>query len=74
MVVYRLGCKVIFADKNKNNFRPENLILVSDSEALIMNKNKLIYEDPKLTNTGSIIAKLIDCQNKKAKGGKQCKI
>lgn len=61
------GYKVIFADKNKNNFSPENLILVSDSEALIMNKNKLIYEDPNLTNTGSIIAKLIDSTNKKIK-------
>ena len=31
------GHKVIFADKNKRNFDPDNLILVSNSEALIMN-------------------------------------
>lgn len=67
MVTYQLGHKVIFADQNKRNFDIDNLILVTNSEALIMNKNKLIYEDPNLTNTGSIIAKLIDKTNRKSK-------
>ncbi len=58
------GYKVIFADKNKRNFSEENLILVSNSEALIMNTHKLIYEESELTKTGSIIAKIIDKTNK----------
>lgn len=64
MVTYLLGYKVIFADKNKRNFNPDNLILVTDSEALIMNNNKLIYEDAELTKIGSLIAKVIDKTNK----------
>lgn len=64
MVTYQLGHKVIFADRNKRNFDLDNLILVTDSEALIMNTNKLIYEDAELTKTGSLIAKVIDKTNK----------
>ena len=58
------GCKIIFADKNKRNFDPKNLILVSDSEALIMNTQKLIYEEAELTRSGVLIAKIIDQTNK----------
>lgn len=58
------GHKVIFADKNTRNFNPENLILVSDSEALIMNTRKLIYEHATLTKSGALIAKIIDRINK----------
>ena len=61
------GYKLIFADGNKENLKIENLILVTDSEALIMNTNKLIYEDAELTKTGSLIAKLIDKNNKMSK-------
>lgn len=61
------GHKVIFADRNKRNFKPDNLILISNSEALIMNTKKLIYEDANLTKTGSIIAKIIDKTNKLSK-------
>lgn len=58
------GHKVIFADKDKRNFEISNLILVSNSEELIMNRNKLIFDDKNLTKTGSIIAKVIDKTNK----------
>ena len=58
------GHKVIFADKNNKNFEEKNLILVSNSEVLIMNTHKLIYEEAELTKTGSIIAKLIDKTNR----------
>ena len=64
MVTYQLGHKVIFADGNKRNFDIDNLILVSDSEALIMNANKLRYENKELTKTGALIAKVIDKTNK----------
>lgn len=59
------GYKVIFADQDKRNFDIDNLILVSNSEALIMNTNKLIYENAELTKTGTLIAKVIDAGNKK---------
>lgn len=58
------GHKVIFADQDKGNFDINNLILVTDSEALIMNTNKLIYKDAELTKTASIVAKIIDKTNK----------
>ena len=58
------GYKVIFADKNTRNFNPDNLILVSDAEALIMNTKKLIYEEAGLTKSGALIAKIIDSTNK----------
>lgn len=60
MVTYQHGYKVIFADKNKRNFKPENLILVTNTEALIMNTNKLIYEEAELTKSGVLVAKIID--------------
>ena len=53
------GYNVMFADKNKLNFDINNLILVSKSEDLIMNNNKLIFEEKELTKTGLLIAKLI---------------
>lgn len=61
------GHKVIFADGNKENFDIDNLVLVSDSEALIMNTKKLKYDDAELTKTGALIAKIIDKVNKVSK-------
>lgn len=49
---------VIFADQNKRNFDPDNLILVTRAELARMNKNGWIYEEPELTKTGAVIAKL----------------
>lgn len=68
------GHKIVFADRNKSNFNPENLILVSDQEALIMNTNKLIFENSELTKTGSNIAKLINNINLKNKRNREKKI
>lgn len=58
------GHKIIFADGNKRNFELENLILVTDSEALLMNSNKLIFEDAELTKAGCLVAKIMDRRNK----------
>lgn len=58
------GHKVIFADGNRNNFDPDNLILVSNSEELILNRQKLITDDREMTKTGVLIAKVIDKSNK----------
>ncbi len=63
------GHKVIFADGNKLNIDPNNLILVTASEELIMNKNKLRYDEAELTRTGLLIAKVIDKANKVKKDG-----
>ena len=58
------GSRVIFADGNKNNFDISNLILVSKSELLIMNRKKLIKKSSEATKSGVILAKLIDKRNK----------
>lgn len=58
------GHKVIFADGNRFNFDIDNLILVSNSEELIMNQHNLRFDDKELTKTGSIIAKVMDKTNK----------
>lgn len=62
--------KIIFADGNKLNVDPNNLILVTNSEELIMNKNKLRYDEAELTKTGSLIAKVIDKTHKVKKDGR----
>ena len=59
------GYSVIFGDGDKQNCDINNLILVSRSELLILNRNKLIKKDSALTRTGINIAKLIDTMNKK---------
>lgn len=53
------GYNVMFADKNRQNFDIDNLILVSKHEDLIMNSKKLIYEDKELTKSGHLVAKVI---------------
>lgn len=62
------GYNVMFADKNKLNLDIDNLILVSKSEDLIMNQNKLIFKDQELTKTGHLIAKVISKTNNLKKG------
>ena len=59
------GYSVIFGDGDKLNFDINNLILVSRSELLLMNRNKLIKNDSVLTKVGVNIAKLLDTMNKK---------
>lgn len=52
------GHTVIFADGDIRNFDPTNLISVSRRELLLMNRQGLIKEDPELTKTGALVAKL----------------
>ncbi|APH22398.1 HNH endonuclease [Clostridium botulinum] len=52
------GYVVIFGDGNQHNFNPDNLILVSRQQLLILNRNKLIQKDADLTRTAIIIADL----------------
>lgn len=52
------GKAVIFGDRNRRNFDPDNLILVSRAQLAIMNNNGLIQNDADLTRTGVILADL----------------
>ncbi len=52
------GYKIIFADGNRRNFDPENLLLVSSAELVRMNQNGWIFDDAELTKTGAAVAKL----------------
>ena len=54
------GYNVIFADKNISNFDIDNLILVSKAEMLMLNREKLIFEDKDFTKVGVNIAKILD--------------
>ena len=49
------------------NFDLNNLIVVSDAEELIMNRNNLFKEDTELTKAGVAVAKLLDKVNKRKK-------
>ena len=53
------GHAVIFGDRNRRNFNPDNLILVSRKQLAIMNKKHLIQSNAELTRTGIIIADVL---------------
>jgi len=59
------GYVVIFLDGNRTNLNINNLKLISRSEDLIMNQKRLFSKDKDITNTGAIIAKIIDKTYKK---------
>lgn len=61
------GHKVIFADGNRRNFSPDNLILVSSAELVRMNQNGWIKPDAELTKTGVMLAKLVCATFKRKK-------
>ena len=50
---------IIFLDGNKKNLNPENLAAVSQAELLKMNYFKLFSEDPEITKTGIMVARLM---------------
>lgn len=55
--------RCVFADGDRTNFDIDNLILVSNSEMLIMNRRGLLYKDKELTKTGANIAKVLNKVN-----------
>ena len=61
------GYMINFADGNHLNFDPDNLILVSKSENIMLNKNKLRFNDKDLTKTGLTLSKLIIARGRRAK-------
>lgn len=52
------GFMVTFKDQDHANCSIENLVLISKSENAIMNRQSLRSEDPKLTETGILLARL----------------
>lgn len=50
------GHVVLFADQNKRNIDPDNLILVPQSKLSILNNKGLLHNDAELTRTGIIMA------------------
>ena len=50
---------VIFADGNKLNFQPNNLIAISKKENVILNKKGLRYDNVETTKLGITVANLI---------------
>jgi len=50
--------RVIFADGDKTNLSPSNLLCVSNSQLVIMNKYGLRYDNAELTKLGALSAKV----------------
>jgi len=58
------GYCIIFGDRDRCNFEPNNLIMVSRQQLAVLNNNNLIKNDADLTRTGVIIADLYQKINK----------
>lgn len=56
---------IIFADGDKSNFDIDNLVKVSRSTLLVLNRNGLIYNDKDLTKVGVGIGKVLDTAYKR---------
>lgn len=54
------GYVIVFADQNKLNLSIDNLICISRSELVRMNKQGLFSTNPEVTNTGVLIARIMD--------------
>lgn len=61
------GKIVIFADGNKENLSLDNLRLVSRRELLVLNQNRLLKKDQRLTDTAILISKTIIAKQEKSK-------
>ncbi|PEE20761.1 HNH endonuclease [Bacillus toyonensis] len=61
------GHAVIFGDRNRLNFKLNNLILVSKKQLFIMNTNNLIQHDADLTRVGVVIADIHQTIRKRVK-------
>lgn len=63
------GYIVIFLDGNKNNFDIGNLKAISRHENLVMNSEKLRYQNKETTEVGTTLAKVIIASKKRNKDG-----
>ena len=58
------GHKVIYLDGNRQNLDISNLKVISSAEELIMNSNNLRYDNKELTESGCLVAKIINKRRK----------
>lgn len=58
------GHKVIYLDGNRQNLDVSNLKVISSAEELIMNSNNLRYDNKELTESGCLVAKIINKRRK----------
>ena len=58
------GHKVIYLDGNRQNLDVSNLKVISNAEELIMNSNNLRYSNKELTESGCLVAKIINKRRK----------
>ena len=67
------GYVLVFLDGNRDNISLKNLKLISRQENLVMNNNKLRYENAEVTNVANTLAKFIiqTTQRKKIKNEKR---
>lgn len=66
-----VGCVIVFLDGNKLNCELSNLRLVTKTQLLLMNRRKLFSPIPECTETGILIAKVLETAydvKKKMKG------
>lgn len=59
------GHKLIFLNKDKSDIRIENLSIVTCGEVAVINKKKLQYNDPQMTEIGIKIAKIAIARTQK---------
>lgn len=52
------GHKLLFKNGDRQDITLENLMIITDYEMLVLNRKKLIFQDPELTKTGVLIARL----------------
>lgn len=64
------GHKVIFLDKNRQNFNIENLALVSDAEMVRLIQNHRISEFPEITKAGIALERSKEAVRKKVKNAR----
>lgn len=64
------GHRLIFLDGNKLKVTIENLKLVTFAQSAVMCKKGMFSSDPKLTETGSVLAEVIIKTNQVARGAK----
>lgn len=62
------GHAVIFGDRNRRNFEPDNLILVTRFQLGIMNQKHLIQNNAELTRSGVILADIYHKIGQRKKG------
>ena len=64
------GHIVIFADRNKRNFDADNLIAITRKELVVMNRKRMIQDNPEATKAGKLIARLsIKIRDRTIRGG-----